>query len=311
MTGQNPTPTTSWYYRVEEREVGPVTSNRLRQLARQGKLADDDLVRKGRTGDWEPAGSIDWLQARARTVARESDEDVWDVLESAPQSALSALIDSLREGVQSTLHWMRKVVGGSLQAVRQVIAAALLIAVAASFVQIARDAGLLRWSKPVNALAAVRELGDDVKRLRETKASDAEWEALAARGDELLPQVVADLEPTAGADDRMAQMLLWSARDCLPKMFADARQQPNAAEQRYDEYMQNVALLQKGLPIYARNAGAASAGPRGPEESPLSRAVVVAVLLADGAIVIWFVYWWWGRSGANASMAGSTSERKA
>lgn len=300
MTGQNPAPTTSWYYRVDEREVGPVTSNRLRQLARQGKLADDDLVRIGRTGDWEPAGSIEWLQTRPRTTERDSDDSEFHVLEAVPQGPLSRLSDSLLEAVQSTLHRIRNALGGSMQLIRQIAAVAMLVVIAASFFQIARDAGLLRWSRPVNALATIEELGDDVKRLRESKASDAEWEALVARGDDLLPRVVTDLERRAGADDRMAQMLLWSARDCLPKMFADARQQPNAAEQRYDEYMQNVALLREGSPIYAAYVGDGSAGAQRSEESPLSRALVVAMLLADAAIVIWFVYWWWGRSRANA-----------
>ena len=39
-----------WYYKIEGKEAGPAIISRLRQMAREGSLTSDDLVRKGMTG---------------------------------------------------------------------------------------------------------------------------------------------------------------------------------------------------------------------------------------------------------------------
>jgi hypothetical protein len=54
-----------WYYKIEGKEAGPAIISRLRQMAREGTLTSDDLVRKGMTGEWVRAGTVSEIHARA------------------------------------------------------------------------------------------------------------------------------------------------------------------------------------------------------------------------------------------------------
>lgn len=288
-------PATSWFYRSGTQEVGPVTSSRLRQLARQGKLAKDDLVRMGRTGDWVPAGTVEWLEAKERADDRTEESFEPDIPQADSPGTLSLLVDGVLDHVRNMCGSAYRTIAESLFIVRQILAAAALVAIVVWLVLIAKDAGLFAWSAPVDALETIQGLGNDVKRLRESEAGDAEWEALEARGEDLLPQIINELENEAGSHNRIAQMLLWSARDCLPEMFADARTEPSAAESRYDTYMQNVALLQENQPIYGnkdRTRIARSSGWVNPEDGPLMQLLFVAMLIADAAIIVWLVRLW-------------------
>ena len=289
-------PATSWFYRSGTQELGPVTSSRLRQLARQGKLAEDDLVRMGRTGDWVPAGTVDWLEAKERPDDQFTEElGESEIPQADSPGMLSMFVDGILDPIRNGCGLVFRTIVESLFIVRQILAAAALLAIVVWLVLIAKDAGMFAWSESVNALETVRALGDEVKRLREAEASNAEWDALEARGEELLPQIINELESEAGAHDRIAQMLLWSARDCLPEMFADSRNEPSAAENRYDEYMQNVAILQQNQPIYGnkdRVRTARSSGWVNPEDGLLMQLLFVAMLVADAAIIAWLVRQW-------------------
>ena len=44
-----------WYVRLGNVERGPVSSEMLKQLALQGKIRPEMLVRKGQSGNWLPA----------------------------------------------------------------------------------------------------------------------------------------------------------------------------------------------------------------------------------------------------------------
>ena len=56
---------TEWYVRVGSAEQGPFTSSALKQLALQGKVAPDTLVKRGTSGSWVPASAVRGLFARA------------------------------------------------------------------------------------------------------------------------------------------------------------------------------------------------------------------------------------------------------
>jgi hypothetical protein len=94
-------------------------------------------------------------------------------------------------------------------------------------------------------------------------------------------------------------MLLWAGRDCLPKMFDDARQESSAAEQAFDEYMRNVEMLRRNEPIYGGNAGAthfhdrraAAAGPWYAID-PGTALLWGGMLLVDVAVVVWLFRKW-------------------
>ena len=296
-------PTTSWYYRVGDRDVGPVMSNRLRQLARQGRISDDDLVRMGRTGEWVAAGSIDWLSAKPRPKAVEAPAAVEEPADEQPTaSAAAEMRVSLAYALRNFYYSLTHFTVASVWVVRHVLGVVALIAIMVVLFNILRDLGMFEWSSPVDVLGTVQSLGADVKQLRGAKASDAEWDQLAERGREALKPVVARLERDASSENRIAQMLLWSARDCLPKMFVDARKEPRSSEAHYDEYMGNVAALEKNQPIYGGNLGGrinrdtgsfmapGQSATGGPEWTTI--AVIVVMVVADVAIMFWLFRAW-------------------
>ncbi len=300
MSKSEQAPTTSWFYREGDRDVGPVMSGRLKQLARQGRLADDDLVRMGRTGQWVQASTIEWLSAKPRVKPKEP--EVVAVAQQPQVNAAADLRKSLAYSLRNVYYSITHLTVASLWLVRHVLGVAALIAICFILFDIASAAGWIDFSARVDVLGTVQSLGAEVKELREAKAADAEWDKLKARGTEALAPVVTRLERDAGSHNRVAQMLLWSARDCLPKMFDDSRTEPSSFEARYDEYMANVDALEKNQPIYGGNLGARrsssfvsgipvlSGGP-----SWMTILVVLVMVVADLAIIVWLVRAWRNR----------------
>ncbi|MCO6457106.1 MAG: DUF4339 domain-containing protein [Pirellulaceae bacterium] len=47
-----------WYCRIGDQQLGPITADLLRQLAEQGQLTPDSLVRQGEAGSWVPASRV-------------------------------------------------------------------------------------------------------------------------------------------------------------------------------------------------------------------------------------------------------------
>lgn len=303
MSKSEQAPTTSWFYREKDRDVGPVMSGRLKQLVRQGRLADDDLVRMGRTGQWVQAGTIEWLAAKPRAKPKEPEP------EAAPQQPQVNAAADFRKSFAYTLrniyYSITHLVVASLWVVRHVIGVAALIAICVVLFNMGQAAGLFDFSTPVDVLGTVQTLGAEVKQKREAKVADTEWDELRQRGTAALEPVITRLQRDASSHNRHAQMLLWAARDCLPKMFDDARTEPSAAEARYDEYMANVELLEKNQPIYGGNfggrvnrqtgafVGPAGTGVGGPGWTTIL--IVIVMVIADAAIVLWLVRAWRNR----------------
>ncbi len=50
-----------WYVRVGNAERGPILAERLKQLALEGKVSPDTLVKKGPSGNWVPANQVKGL----------------------------------------------------------------------------------------------------------------------------------------------------------------------------------------------------------------------------------------------------------
>ena len=50
-----------WFVKINNAEHGPLTSERLKQLAQQGKVTPDTPVRKGQAGTWLKASSVKGL----------------------------------------------------------------------------------------------------------------------------------------------------------------------------------------------------------------------------------------------------------
>jgi len=50
-----------WYLKIADKEVGPLSSQQLKVMARKGQLTADDLIRQGSAGAWVPAGRVKGL----------------------------------------------------------------------------------------------------------------------------------------------------------------------------------------------------------------------------------------------------------
>lgn len=52
---------TEWYVCIDSVESGPITSDRLKRLADEGKIHPDTLLKKGPSGGWVPASRVKGL----------------------------------------------------------------------------------------------------------------------------------------------------------------------------------------------------------------------------------------------------------
>lgn len=282
-----------WYYKIDSKEAGPAIISRLRQMAREGTLTSEDLVRKGMTGEWVRAGTVSEIHARARTVAvdvpKEPERTRIEILRS---SRLNDLRLSLRYAISGAI-------GSVVDRLGQIRILAGYVILGATLVYLIST--MLEWKvsdEPAFAdpLATYKSLWSELQANREKKVDEAVWSEFSERGRKELAPIVAYLEREAGATNRSAQFLLWAGRDCLPKMFDDARIEPSSSERRFAEYLENVQLLSQGKPVYGGNQGGRRL--RSSEtfsfgnwiaQDPFGATLTVLLTATNFAIVIWFV----------------------
>jgi hypothetical protein len=93
--------------------------------------------------------------------------------------------------------------------------------------------------------AQLDEVWQEIRGLRDRRASDQEWSAFAAEAREKVQPIVKNLKRTAHADDPVRQHLLWAAEDYLLPMLDDARAAPSESEKRFAEHMTEARRLMK------------------------------------------------------------------
>lgn len=97
-----------WYWSKQgsEQQRGPVSLERLRDLAEQGSLEYEDLVRREGSDDWKDAGSVeeveDLFDPGLLYSFREDLPD--DVQEGFPKSIDSASLPSIRQSLREPLN---------------------------------------------------------------------------------------------------------------------------------------------------------------------------------------------------------------
>jgi hypothetical protein len=292
--------TTHWYYRVAGHETGPVLFSRLRQLARQGEIFAEDKVRKGKMGEWIEAATVDALGARPRSKpATKGGNAPKSSADSEPPAGLG---EAGSFPWLSVKDWFYDAIQGVVERGWLIRRAASVIALAVVIVVLARLMLSLDWDSfgrpAADPYATFHALGDDLRQKREAKASDEAWKEFSERGRREIGPIVAVLEKKAGATNRKAQLLLWAGRDCLPYMFDDAREKPSASERLFDEYMQNVRLLDEQKPIYGGGRGAIRTRGQLPTIRPWydvdleTAALWGTMILVDVGIVFWLIRAW-------------------
>jgi hypothetical protein len=239
-----------WYYSIDGREAGPAIISRLRQMAREGSLTSEDLVRRGMTGEWVRAGTVTEINAHAPVakveVPTESDPSIIPVQRS---SRLQDMQLSLRYAVSSAFGSFVE----RLSLVRTLAGYAVLLTALAYLVLTITEWRVFNRPEQVDPMTVYQSLWTELQTHRKNKVDEAVWREFSERGRKELDPVIAHLEREAGIANRSAQFLLWAGRDCLPLMFNDARIDPSSSEHQFAEHLDNVQLLSQGKPVYGGN----------------------------------------------------------
>lgn len=90
---------TGWYLKIANKEVGPLSSQQLKAMAKQGQLGPEDLIRQGGEGPWIAAGRVRGLLSASVMVASEpplptaqSLEDTVEITKAPSQAEATTVI---------------------------------------------------------------------------------------------------------------------------------------------------------------------------------------------------------------------------
>ncbi|MEZ6146132.1 MAG: DUF4339 domain-containing protein [Planctomycetaceae bacterium] len=299
-----------WYYRKLDQEHGPIPEEVLRGMIRSGALHQDDMVCRNR-GDWMSVAESPFIDDSSPAAAPESKQSG---VANSSKEVRSAIAESqqylnqrdVRLAKQSETRHRRQLslpmpeLGWIVRFPIAVVNA--LIALTGHLLNWVMDAAgpvlksKLTWGGlvilVVNYLAYVlpastltqaevqtflKQSVTELRRLRSTKAEEEQWDKFSQRTRDMLRDIIPQLEQSANTDDPVSIETLYLARDFLPKMLIDARQQPSEAERKFDVHMDRVER------VYAR------------ESSWLDQIhnwplLVIAVI--DGVLVIVGFMWW-------------------
>jgi len=200
-----------WYYRIGERERGPLTLTQLKDLvATSGEVAREIMVRHRTDGEWVSYASIDGATA-SRLHADWSNRPA-----SSPAAALA---DSPPRGASvgtvSPVFKRRPNLRSRLRADWPIVAGVLVWAAV----------NLILW----NALDPFRRtenryfqiLTNAAQKARDAQALDAgERGRLAASVVQEIKPIVEELQISANASEPVRQHLLWAGKDHLPRLFS-------------------------------------------------------------------------------------------
>jgi hypothetical protein len=213
MTRISPTPGRSavtedvsrdWYYRMGERERGPMALAQLTDLVSScGDLAREIVVRKHADGDWIPYETIDSVTARrlhpGSSAARKDIAAHKHAVQAAspPRSAKVGVAQRIRT------NW-------------PIVAGALVFCILNFIVWNVLDPFQRTERRYFEIVSAGAQKARDARAqgLDET----ARGRIAASVAKELKP-IVADLKKSATPSDPIRQHLLWAAKDQLPKLF--------------------------------------------------------------------------------------------
>lgn len=301
MSQQGDESTVHWYYRIDGKDQGPVLISRLRQMAHRGKLAPTDLVRKGKTGEWVPASTYREIDTHAAKPVIEQTAPEPTPQVSAPvlprQNRIGEFVGSVIEYCYDVSSDLFRAFLDRTQLLRMVLSYVALAIVAGVFFYITLGERLFeRKIVAGDPYSTCNSLWQELKELRSAKGDASKWDELTERGQKALTPIVAKLEREASSSDRTAQFLLWASRDCLPKMFLDARKTPSEAETQLAEYMGNVDQLRNGKDVYGGNQQAPGRFRRVNNsasgwfaDDPLMTGLGIAFTVVNLAVVGWIV----------------------
>ncbi len=217
-----------WYYRMGERERGPLTLAQLKDLvASSGEVAREIVVRRHTDGEWVSYESIDGATARRLHADRSSRPAL---------ASAAALADSSRHGdamgTASPVFKRGPNLRRGLRADWLVVAGVLVWA----------GVNLVLW----NVLDPFRRtenryfqiLTNAAQKARDAQALDATARGrMAASVVEEIKPIVEDLKKSANASEPVRQHLLWAGKDQLPRLFSASGKERSECDGIFQRHM--------------------------------------------------------------------------
>jgi hypothetical protein len=213
-----------WFYKLDDREHGPISLDELTELAAvSGETAREIVIRKNGEDSWIPLDSL-----TKETFAPNSKPDShFGRMDGHAATARSARPPATR---RTDAYRSHSIVERTISAFRRnvdlLVAATLLVALNAILFATMQPP-LASERKYFDALRGIR---DEFHSLGQRKTSPDEWRDFRARAEGALEPIIKDLEKTADAAHPIRQHLLWAGRDNLAEMLSRAGQPvPNLA----------------------------------------------------------------------------------
>lgn len=94
-----------------------------------------------------------------------------------------------------------------------------------------------RWTPRAKSLAQIEEIWQEYRGLRDVAASPDDWQAFRVRAETQLNAITPALTEAARPEDQTSMLLLWLARDALPKAL---RQPQPKVEEQIAEYFGRI-----------------------------------------------------------------------
>lgn len=252
-----------FFYKTKGKTHGPVKFGVLVALLRKGELAPGDSVRSQGTNKWQRADYVmRSLVAQTPEIATSS-----GMQDQAHKQTTSARIMSSRAAASSRRpFFLVSLVGGIFAFLGNTLEAFSLFVAqifGAVFGNIQKKHVIVLlviggWcglntlyyyqTRPpyVEEIASYKELGalwGEIKQLRTDEASPDKWDVFQAEARPRIDDLVSELEQGATASNQIRMQLLWAARDSLPQMLTDAREEPSRSETTFATHMQLTARL--------------------------------------------------------------------
>jgi hypothetical protein len=214
-----------WYYRIGERERGPMTLAQLTDLvASSGDVAREIVVRQHADGDWVPYEDVDATTARRL----HADRSPSPAKAPAARGDVRPRADAVR-ALEPGLN-----LGGRIRADWPLVVGVL------AWVGL----NVVLWNVLDPFQGTERKyyqiVSDAAQKAHEARAQGLDEAArgrLAASVTKELKPIVEDLKKSANASDPIRQHLLWAAKDQLPKLFSASGKELGECDKIFQRHM--------------------------------------------------------------------------
>ncbi len=222
-----------WYYRLGERERGPMTLEEIKDLvAASGETARTVSVRQHADGAWMPYESIDAVTAGRRHADRPNP--------SPPATVRPIARPGGGGGRQFSSRLSKQTVREVIRRNRPIVVGVVVLAAVNGLLWYLLDPFYTTERRYLTALAEAAKKAHDAR----TNGLDAGERAKIAKSvvQDMKPMVEA-LKKTANASQPIRQHLLWAADNQLPKLFAGNSKELDQSDAIFQRHLYEAGRL--------------------------------------------------------------------